>query len=420
MSTRRIPRVMLTAVRPASRTGQRGFTLAELMVAITGGLFISIAVFSMARFGSRFYQQESRVANATMSSVVGFERLKADITRAGFLASPNVQRDPNVCGQPATDASWPVQLRDLAAIQITPNFLTGNAVLDTAANGNIQPDQITLAGSYVTGDEFPIRLIQQTGSGYDVTLQVLTGPMARLGTANLNSVFQPGRALRIIDESGKQQYGTITGTSFNAGQPVVSLSQSPQLILRQGGSQQCGFKGLETGARANVVNFIRYELRNMTGDAAHAALFADTNAAVLGDSSRVELVRYEINTAGNQIQGTQEIVAELAVDLAFSIRAVDVDTDLNQSYANALSPIGTAAAPSAGGRPERIRVVRTRLSVRSREADRAGQATPPNGVPNELYRIALNPSATAANQRWARVRTIQADISLPNLMGTTW
>lgn len=395
---------------------ERGFTLAELMVAITGGLFVSIAVFSMARFGSRFYQQESRVANATMSGIVGFERLKADITRAGFLASPNVQRDPNVCGQPATDASWPAQLRDLASIQITPDFLTGHPVLDTATNGSIKPDQITLAGSYVSGDEYPIRHIQQVGTGYDVFLQVLTGPMARLGTANLNAVFQPGRALRIIDESGKQQYGTISSTSFNAGQPVVTLSQSPQLILRQSGSQQCGFKGLETGARANVVNFIRYELRDMTADTDHGALFANTNAAVIGDDSRVELVRYEIDTAGNEIDGTLEIVSEFAVDLGFGVRVASIDSSLNQTLNT--TTIGLADTPTSGGTPELVRVVRTRLSVRSREADRSGAADP-NGL-GELYRIALNPSAAAADQRWARVRTIQADISLPNQMGVTW
>ncbi|MGE0324006.1 MAG: PilW family protein [Polyangiaceae bacterium] len=412
MSTRRIPRARLF---PAA--SRRGFTLAELMVAITGGLFISIAVFSMARFGSRFYQQESRVANATMSSVVGFERLKADITRAGFLASPNVLRDPNVCGQPATDASWPTQLRNLAAVQITPNYLQGHPVLDTATNGNIQPDQITLAGSYVSGDEYPIRQIQQTGSGYDIYLQVLTGPMARLGTANLSSVFQVGRGLRIIDESGKQQYGTIASTSFTAGQPVVTLAQSPQLILRSSGTQQCGFKGLETGARANVVNFIRYELRDVSADAQHAALFANTNAAVLGDDSRVELVRFEIDTTGTEIPGTLEVVSELAVDLEFNIRAVTVDGNLNQAL-NVVD-IDTADLPSAGGTPELIRVVRTRLSVRSREADRSAAANPPTGVP-ELYRIALNPGAAATAQRWARVRTIQADISLPNQMGVTW
>ncbi len=398
--------------------GSRGFTLTELMVAITGGLFVSIAVFSMARFGSRFYQQESRIANATMSGIVGFERLKSDITRAGFLASPNVQRDPNVCGQPATDASWPTQLRSLSAIQITPDHLN-NAVLNTTINGSIRPDQITLAGSYVSGDEYPIRQIQQNGSGYDVYLQVLTGPMARLGTGNLASVFQTGRALRIIDESGKQQYGTISATSFSAGQPVVTLTQAPQLILRQAGSQQCGFKGLETGARANVVNFVRYELRDMRADTDHAALFADTNSAVLGDDSRVELVRYEIDTAGDEIDGTLEVVSELAVDLSFGIRGTQ-DTTNSGNQEMTLSNVGIASDPATGGTPEQVRVVRARLSVRSREADRSGPVVAPNGLSNEIYRIALNPGAPPADQRWARVRTIQADISLPNQLGVTW
>ena len=39
----------------------------ELMVAMTGGLFLSIVVFALSRDASRFYQRESRVANATAS-----------------------------------------------------------------------------------------------------------------------------------------------------------------------------------------------------------------------------------------------------------------------------------------------------------------------------------------------------------------
>ena len=49
--------------RPSS---QCGFTLVELMVAMTGGLFMSLIVFALARDGARFYQRESRVADATM------------------------------------------------------------------------------------------------------------------------------------------------------------------------------------------------------------------------------------------------------------------------------------------------------------------------------------------------------------------
>ena len=43
------------------RVGRAGFTLVELMVAVTGGLFVAIMVFVLARDGARFYQREARV-----------------------------------------------------------------------------------------------------------------------------------------------------------------------------------------------------------------------------------------------------------------------------------------------------------------------------------------------------------------------
>lgn len=402
----------------------RGFTLMELMVAITGGLFVSIAVFSLARFGSHFYQQETRVADATMSSVVGFERLKTDISRAGFLVSPNALTDARVCGQPATDASWPLELKRLAALRIDRDFLQGHAMLDTAINGNIKPDAITLAGSYDSGDEYPISNIQQIGAGYNVYLQQLTGAMSRLGGANLATVFKPGRGLRIVDESGKQQYGTITGTTVIAGEPVVTLSQAPQLILRQATDQQCGFKGHGTGARASVVNFVRYELRDLSANAAHAAVFADS-ANIPNEAGRVELVRYEVDTAGGEIAGTQELVAELAVDLAFGITSAtfptnDGNQELNVTLPNAADVTTIAGDTTGGAQPQRVRSVRARLSVRSREGDRSGNVVPSTTVAPGLYRIALIPGAAVAEQRYARVRTLQADIALPNQMGAAW
>jgi hypothetical protein len=58
--------------------------------------------------------------------------------------------------------------------------------------------------------------------------------------------------------------------------------------------------------------------------------------------------------------------------------------------------------------PQRVRAVRVRLSVRSREADRDV------GLPNGLYRFKLPDGA------WARVRTFQADIALPNQLDVRW
>jgi Tfp pilus assembly protein PilW len=76
--------------------GVRGFTLVELMVALSGGLFLSAVVFALSRDTTRFYQQETRVASATLAGLVGFERLKSDIQRAGYLSTPNIQTDPRI------------------------------------------------------------------------------------------------------------------------------------------------------------------------------------------------------------------------------------------------------------------------------------------------------------------------------------
>ena len=58
---------------------------------------------------------------------------------------------------------------------------------------------------------------------------------------------------------------------------------------------------------------------------------------------------------------------------------------------------------------ERVRAVRARLSVRSREADRDV------ALPGGLYRFRLLP-----DNGWARVRTFQADILLQNQMDVRW
>src|SRR5687768_13209966 len=131
----------------------RGFTLVELMVALSGGLFLSVIVFTLARDTSRFYQRESRIASATLGGIVGFERLKRDIARAGYLATPNATMDPSVCGRPA--AGWPDMLRRLASLRINANGspVSGNA--DISAN-QVTPDAIILAGSYAATDEFPV------------------------------------------------------------------------------------------------------------------------------------------------------------------------------------------------------------------------------------------------------------------------
>ena len=70
------------------RAQVRAFTLVELMVAMVAAMFVATSVFALAKHASAFAMRQSRVADATLQSVMGFERLQADIARAGFLSSP--------------------------------------------------------------------------------------------------------------------------------------------------------------------------------------------------------------------------------------------------------------------------------------------------------------------------------------------
>jgi hypothetical protein len=401
----------------------RGFTLVELMVAITGGLFLSIIVFVLARDGSRFYQREMRVANATLGGIVGFERLRADITRAGFLTSPNVLIDQSLCGAPLTDPSWPKELQHTASLRLAPGGPPESAILN--ANGRT-PDSIVLAGSFTSADQFPIRTVIDNGPNYQVYLQRDSGAMARLGIFArtddddadlLRTVFRPGRALRLVDKSGMTQFGTIQEVT-SGDPPIVTLTKTPTLRFRGVDAGRCGLKGYETGALANVVNFVRYDVRKLKTPAFKETLYA-TN------EDRTELARVELDTFGNEIDGTEELVAEYAVDLAFGITVADgidngTGTITGLTTFEADTDNDAAIVAWAGDtlgqvqRPQRVKSVRVRLSVRSREGDREADIVPGLGVAAGFYRIGLGPDGTAP---FARVRTMQADIALRNQMG---
>jgi Tfp pilus assembly protein PilW len=136
-------------LQPTLRVGRRsaaGFTLVELMVAMTGGLFLSIVVFALSRDASRFYQRESRVANATLAGLSGFERLSSDVARAGHLSTPNINNDPDVCNKP--QATWPAMLQSLRAIVITTNTTASD--LTEVGEAGIKPKGIIIA-AWVAG-----------------------------------------------------------------------------------------------------------------------------------------------------------------------------------------------------------------------------------------------------------------------------
>lgn len=403
-----------------SQTHKRGFTLAELLVSLTGALFISIAMFSIAKHTSALYQREARVSTANMTAVVGFERLRADLSRAGFMASPNIQRDPRICGRPATEPGWPSQLSELASLRIED--VPSKELPDVIPANGLTPQQITLGGNYSTSEAFAARSITESGGNYVVTLQVRSGAMSRLGyseigadrLALLESAFPAGRALRIVDKAGRHHYGSISRVTAGDDPSITLTGDSPAIRFRSDSAIGCGIRGAATGALVNTVNFIRYTLRDLRGEPRYAPVFRGLGPSY--DDTRIELVREELDTQGNVLPETVELIAEYAVDLRFRLTvAPTTSTPLRYiDEAGASDWAGALEDLPIGQGPQLVRTVHSWLSVRSREADRQGNTSVEDGP---VYRIDLN---TDTENTFARVRTIQARIALHNQSGITW
>jgi hypothetical protein len=419
----------LTFFQPAPERAlrSRGFTLVELMVAMTGGLFLSIVVFALSRDASRFYQRESRVANATLAGVSGFERLSGDLARAGHLATPNIASDPHVCNRP--QASWPEVLRSLRAL-VVDSSATSTASTEVGAAG-LSPKGIIIAGALTTPEILLTSSVSSpNGGAWQITLNLATPSAARLGldpapSANaknqaiLNAVFLSsgqGRIVRLRDH-GMDQYAVVNSVTASPGEAIVTLAESPALLRLTKGGVQCGVHDLGEGMALSVVDVVRYDLRSMVADSSYAALFKASGLGTGGGSNalpyeagRAELVRVELNAAGVEIPATREIVAEYAVDL--QVNAWGATSDLDPT----LIPI-TANLDQSYAFTQRLRGVHLRFSVRSREADRDADISGVGGTGADLYRIPLGAGKTAP---YARVRTFQSDIALRNLENSNW
>lgn len=444
---------MTTTTRASRARRSRGFTMVELLAAMAAGMMVAMGAFTFARAATRSFQQEARVANATSAVLLGFRRLSADVQRAGFLATPNIQREfrweQDICEDPS---AAPLAFKDLASIRLERGgTYVGNGLTPTVDLANqVAPDRLTLTGSFDTTEMFFVSHVNATG-GNSVVVQLMqnSGAVSRAvqpganGQPSLGTSIQVGRIGRLIDTAGMIHFGVITAVAVNAGAaPQITLGGSPQIAVQgtaYAGTLKPGCKGVpfnSVGALFSVVNRVVYEVRDLRNDPAYAALYPAPNSVSTDDAaadppkSRHELVRYEIGVDGAQL-GPNEVVAEYAVDFRFGatidtapvpaigngnpyqplLTTYDVGNPAIYPYTN------TASQSVVTPGPERIRSLRVRLAVRSREGDREANVAPAlqpitlqNNTPGSggQYRYLLS------NGSWARVRTMQSEISLPN------
>jgi hypothetical protein len=434
--------------------------MVELLVAMAAGMTVALGAFAFARAATRSFQQETRLANATAATTLGFRRLAADIQRASFLSTPNIQREfrwkGDICEDPTAQ---PNAFRDLTGLVIeqSGSYPGGGSTAVAEAANKVAPDRLTITGSFDSTEMFFVKSIDTAGGNSVVVyLQQNSGAVSRAlqpdatGTPSLGTSVQVGRIGRIIDQAGFHHYGVITGVAVNAGAaPQITMGGSPQIAVQNvpyaGNKGGCpGITGLGVSPLFNVVNRIRYEVRDLRADAAYAALYPNPPPVATDDAvsnparSRHELVRTEIGVDDAPI-GPNEVVAEYAVDLRFGATVdtanippfpmpgtyvhTPVLTTLDVGDTNLYQYTRTASQSVAVQGPERIKSLRVRLSVRSREGDRE------TDVPSSLLPVTLQNSTPGAggiyryqlsNGTFARVRTLQSEISLLNQAEVFW
>ena len=409
------------------RRAGRGFTLVELLVAMAAGLVVAAAAFLLSKNATTFFQHEARISAAQLAATLGMARISADIQRASFMASPNIQRDPARCG--AVPAA-PPGLASLGGVQIEEDGSTlawGGQLYQSNIN-NFAPDRLVIAGSFSTTEQFPTQYIDRGGGGgHSIYLQTDAGAMARIragvlkGGDDITTIFRAGRMARVVDLTGRPMYGVIAGTTVVATNVIVQLEPGTPLQEKLD-TNDCGVNGLGIGLMVNPISRIRYELRSLVGDPIYGSMVnppVDMTAAqktATGDVGRTELTRTEID-AFDAVVST-ELVAEYAVDLKFGLTIYD---GTPRVLSRLPIPMTAADYANAGdvaiaGTPERIRAVQVRLSTRSRAPDR-GVALPA-GPDGRLSRFLIDTSLPPP--AYARMRTLYADISLPNQAGIPW
>jgi prepilin-type N-terminal cleavage/methylation domain-containing protein len=413
-------------------SGTRGFTLIELMVAMSAGLIVAMGAFLMARNASTFFQNEARMTGAQFASMVGMTRLQNDIRRAGMASSPNVKRDPNVCGY---SAAWPAGMKELAGIKIVEGGSKNDHSADHALSttNNLNPDALIIGGMMISTEVYSVAAIQSAGAGsYDIYLEQdgaywRSNLTAQSSSKALENVFLEKRYLRLVDQEGRAAFGIITGLDESGSKPRITVSGTPALPKRET-ANVCGCSGLCTGSLVNVVARVKYDLRKVDPVAypRFAGMFPKANVngnkptQFKGDvePDRTELVRVELDADDVEIASTLEVVAEYAVDLKFGITltepgpAPDFIPTVTRYAIGEKKGYEQAASIQGDGRPQYISALAVRLSTRASFADRRVGLKAADGG---LFRYNLG-----NDLGFARMRTLMADVFLANQAGVTW
>jgi hypothetical protein len=364
-----------------------------------GTLAIS-SIYFVSAASSRHFQEQQRIAQTQMATRMAMEQLRRDVSRAGFLGTPNAVLE-NSCIAPAA----PVR-----AVEFIDNQDPG--AIPNAVDHLAQADRLRLTGNFATSDEYLAGGV--SADGRTVFLQTRWQSFRRSfgepfdPQAFLN-VFQPNRMLRIVNRQNLHFFVRITGASA-ANRSVTFTPSIPVGGLCVG--------GIAAGARVAPLMRLEYLVMDLSATPAGARFATlDPNQDFVGTTPH-HLVRREIQfdagAASVPIPGSERVVLEYVVDANF-------DFWLDQQLLVGGPPDlqffqGAPAQNQIDATPHRVRSVVATIAART--PDQSPRFEWPGPRPNReapLTHFTLR-QPPAVGSPSSRVRSLQSEIAIPNLM----
>lgn len=413
-------------LQPGVRRRRRGFTIVELMVSLVVAAVALVGIYYYYATTQQAMREQGRISQAQLEARLGIEMVSADLQRAGYLATPNSDRDPLVC---RPEGMTPLRIHPIVfrnggtdgKVFVRDGTAPSVAVPNAAQNVNVSPDDVILYGNYLNANEYLAETIN--AAARTVRLQPLlvyqepgmadggaTVP-ATMTDAEFAQLFPTTAFLRIVNRHGFAQFTQITAVSGFAAR-TLTVSPAP---IQFSPATACGVEGFCEGCRVNVVNGVWYRIEQRAG--------TDDPATPENETQVTDLVRYMVDQNRMPIPATREVVVQYAVDFQIWFRAAAPGAGGSATFDIDLSPdipddgtvvIGGAVNPPDGtltARPEAIRSAIVRLTVRTRIEDPKFPFQPRPDRRQRLKAWEVVPGAEGA----AHVRTYTTEVQLPNI-----
>lgn len=342
------------------------------MIVIFLTSLVVYAIYTIFDHGTNVHlMQDNRV---TMQAQARFalEHLRRDIKNAGYQISPNTENDTNVCPAPVSHHK---------AFRLAK----GTADFDTwplkVANPNLDTTRIVLFGDLRVGKSWFTEFVV----GNNVKLK---NPPAT--QEEWDEIFTTDSYLRIVNHEQYEMLYAIQSTNFAA--KMITLVSTPPIVSD---GNPCGIDGLGENEQVNVVDYVRYRV-----------VIDPTDPS----SRRTMLIRELLKQNGVSTRDRGVIaIARNVIELQLYDFVFDSNTDrtlpsldrtlfrLEQVLDGSDNgKLGLASGPGGAPKPEDLRFVTVKITLRGDDEDPKLTHKPRVGVHEPITTFDILPNVRGA------------------------